>query len=61
MLRLIKRMDQAGTQEIEVIQLDNASADEFVRMLSSLNQAAQAAGGTPPVQSSPTRGRTACC
>ena len=50
MMRLIRRMDTAGTAEIEVIALENASADEVVRMLSSLNQAAQAAGGTPPVQ-----------
>ncbi len=47
---LVRRMDQAGTQEVEVIALENASADEVVRMLSSLNQAAQAAGGTPPIQ-----------
>jgi len=50
MLSLIRRMDQAGTQEIEVIALENAAADDVVRMLSSLNQAAQAAGGTPPIQ-----------
>ncbi len=50
MMSLIRRMDQAGTQDIEVIGLENASADEVVRMLSSLNQAAQATGGTPPVQ-----------
>jgi general secretion pathway protein D len=49
MLNLIRRMDQAGTQEVEVIALENASADEVVRMLSSLNQAAQASGGSPPV------------
>jgi general secretion pathway protein D len=50
MMNLIRRMDQAGTQDIEVIGLENASADEVVRMLSSLNQAAQASGGSPPVQ-----------
>ncbi|HUQ52763.1 MAG TPA: type II secretion system secretin GspD, partial [Gammaproteobacteria bacterium] len=50
MLELIKRMDQAGTQEVEVIALENASADEVVRMLGALNQAAQAAGGAPPIQ-----------
>ena len=47
---LINRMDQAGTQDIEVIALENASADEVVRMLGALNQAAQAAGGAPPIQ-----------
>lgn len=50
MLDLIRRMDQAGTQEIEVIALSNAAADEVVRMLGQLNQAAQAAGGAPPIQ-----------
>ena len=50
MMNLIRRMDQAGTQDVEVIALENASADEVVRMLSALNQAAQAAGGAPPVQ-----------
>jgi general secretion pathway protein D len=50
MIDLIERMDQAGTQEVEVIPLENASADEVVRMLGSLNQAAQAAGGAPPIQ-----------
>jgi general secretion pathway protein D len=50
MIELVRRMDQAGTAEVEVISLENASADEVVRMLSSLNQAAQAAGGAPPIQ-----------
>jgi general secretion pathway protein D len=50
MLDLIQRMDRAGTQDIEVIALENASADEVVRMLGALNQAAQAAGGAPPIQ-----------
>jgi general secretion pathway protein D len=50
MIELVRRMDQAGTQDIEVIQLENASADEVVRMLSQLNTAAQAAGGSPPIQ-----------
>jgi general secretion pathway protein D len=50
MMTLIRRMDQAGTQDVEVIALENASADEVVRMLSALNQAAQAQGGAPPVQ-----------
>jgi general secretion pathway protein D len=47
---LVRRLDQAGTQDVEVIALENASADEVVRMLSSLNQAAQAVGGAPPIQ-----------
>lgn len=47
---LVRRMDQDGRQEIEVIALENAGAEEVVRLLSQLNQAAQAAGGAPPVQ-----------
>jgi len=50
MIDLVRRLDQAGTQEVEVIQLDNASADDVVRMLGQLNTAAQAAGGSPPIQ-----------
>lgn len=48
-LTLIRRMDQAGDGGVEVIRLENAGADEVQRMLNALNQAAQAAGGTPPV------------
>ncbi len=47
---LIRRMDQAGTEDVEVVPLENAGADDVVRMLNALNQAAQAAGGTPPIQ-----------
>ncbi|HJR70990.1 MAG TPA: type II secretion system secretin GspD [Gammaproteobacteria bacterium] len=50
MVDLVRRIDVAGTQEVEVIALENASAEEVVRMLSALNQAAQAAGGAPPIQ-----------
>jgi general secretion pathway protein D len=49
-LTLIRRMDQAGTEDVEVVPLENAGADDVVRMLNALNQAAQAAGGTPPIQ-----------
>ncbi len=47
MLNIIARMDQAGSEDIEVIRLENASATEVVRMLTTLNQAAAAAGGAP--------------
>jgi general secretion pathway protein D len=47
---LLRRLDQAGTQEVEVVPLENASADEVVRMLGQLSTAAQAAGGSPPIQ-----------
>jgi general secretion pathway protein D len=50
MIELVRRMDQAGTEDVEVIQLENASADEVVRMLGQLNTAAQAVGGAPPIQ-----------
>ena len=50
MLNIISRMDQAGDEEIEVIRLENASANEVVRMLTALNQAAAAAGGAPAAQ-----------
>ena len=49
-LNIIRRMDRAGTQGVEVIPLENASANDVVQMLSTLNQNAQAIGGAPPVQ-----------
>jgi general secretion pathway protein D len=49
-LSLVRRMDQASTGDIEVVSLENASADEVQRTLSALNQASQAQGGAPPVQ-----------
>jgi general secretion pathway protein D len=49
-LSIIRRMDRAGTQGVEVIQLENAAANDVVQMLSTLNQNAQAIGGAPPVQ-----------
>jgi len=51
MLRIIQRIDQAGNSDIEVVTLQNASAAEVVRIVSSLNQAqAQAEGGSPTVR-----------
>jgi general secretion pathway protein D len=50
MLNIIARMDQAGDEDIEVIRLENASATEVVRMLTTLNQTAAAAGGAPAAQ-----------
>jgi len=50
MIELVRRIDVAGTQEVEVIALENASAEEVVRILSALNQAGQAAGGAPAIQ-----------
>src|SRR5690606_11480145 len=48
-VELVRRMDRASAQEGQVIPLENASATEVVRMLSTLSQASQAAGA-PPVQ-----------
>jgi general secretion pathway protein D len=49
MIRIIRRIDQVGDQDVEVIPLQNASATEVVRVMNSLYQgaAAQAEGGTP--------------
>ncbi len=49
LMRIIDRIDQAGDEEIEVIPLQHASAGDLVRILTTLNQAANAAatGGSP--------------
>jgi general secretion pathway protein D len=49
MMRIIRRIDQVGDQDVEVIPLQNSSAAEIVRVLNSLYQGAAAAaeGGTP--------------
>ncbi len=49
MMRIIRRIDQVGDQDVEVVPLQNASAAEVVRVMNSLYQgaAAQAEGGTP--------------
>ena len=46
MLRIIRRIDQAGDEDIDVVQLQNATSSEVVRVLSALGQAAQV-GGAP--------------
>jgi general secretion pathway protein D len=48
--RIISRIDQAGDEEIEVIPMEHATATQVVAMLAQLSQAAQAAGGAPPIQ-----------
>ena len=45
MLRIIRRIDQAGDEEIEVIRLEHASASDVVRVVTSLTQAATRAEG----------------
>ena len=48
MLRIVARLDQAADQDYEVIRLEHATANEIVRIVSSLTQAAaQAEGGGP--------------
>jgi len=48
MLRIIKRIDQAGDEEIEVLRLEHASSSDLVRIITQLNQASargETAGG----------------
>ncbi len=45
LLRIIRRIDQAGDDEFEVIRLEHASAGELVRIVTALKQSAAAAGG----------------
>ena len=47
MLRIVRRIDQAGDDEFEIIRLEHASAAEIVRIVTSLNQSAAADGATP--------------
>jgi general secretion pathway protein D len=49
MMRIIRRIDQVGDQDVEIVQLHDASASEIVRVMNSLYQGANAAaeGGTP--------------
>ncbi len=47
MIRIIQRIDRSGDEDIEVIRLEHASANEIVRVINSLSaaQGAEAAGG----------------
>ena len=49
MIRIIRRIDQVGDQDVEIVPLHDASASEIVRVLNSLYQgnAAAAEGGSP--------------
>jgi len=46
MMRIIRRIDQVGNQDVEIAPLQNASASEVVRVVNSLYQGAAAAEGT---------------
>src|SRR4029077_5352311 len=45
MIRIIRRIDQVGSQEVEIVSLTNASASEIVRVVNSLYQGAAATEG----------------
>jgi len=47
MMRIIRRIDQVGNQDPEIVTLGNASAAEIVRVVNSLYQGAAATEGTP--------------
>ena len=44
MLRIVRRIDQANDEEIEVIRLEHASASEVVRVMTALTQTPRADG-----------------
>ncbi|HEY2808393.1 MAG TPA: type II secretion system secretin GspD [Steroidobacteraceae bacterium] len=45
MMRIIRRIDQVGSTDVEIVPLSNASAAEIVRVVNSLYQGANAAEG----------------
>lgn len=47
MVRIIQRIDQESTSDIELIRLENASAAEVVRVVTALGQGAKTEGATP--------------
>ncbi len=50
-MRIIRRIDQAGDSDVEIIPLQNASAAEIVRVITTLYQAQQAQeGGASPMK-----------
>jgi len=46
MMRIIRRIDQIGNQDVEIVPLQNAGAAEIVRVVNSLYQGAAAAEGS---------------
>jgi general secretion pathway protein D len=46
LLRIIQRIDSGGDEDIDVIRLEHASANEIVRVVNQLAQGASAEGGT---------------
>jgi general secretion pathway protein D len=49
LMRIIQRIDQAGDEEVEIIQLENASAAEIVRVVNALSAGPQAQQEAPGV------------
>ena len=49
-INIIRRVDQAGQQDVDLIALEHASAGDVVQKLMALVQATQAAGGATTVQ-----------
>jgi general secretion pathway protein D len=45
MIRIIRRVDQVGDRDVEIVQLQNSSSADIVRVLNSLFQQAAAEGG----------------
>jgi general secretion pathway protein D len=45
MIRIVRRIDQVGNQDVEIVPLSNAGASEIVRVVNSLYTGAQAAEG----------------
>ncbi len=50
LLKIISRVDQPTSGEVEIIQVENASAADLVRVLTSLEQAKQQGGGQTPTE-----------
>ncbi len=48
LVKIIRRIDRAGDEDIVVIPLQHATASEVVRILSALQQSSAQAGGQPP-------------
>ena len=48
MVRIIRRIDQAGDEDYEVIRLEHASATEIQRIVTALNQTARGEGAASP-------------
>ena len=50
LMRIIRRIDQVGDSDVEIVPLQNASAGEVVRVLSTLTQQAQQEGAASPMR-----------